>query len=185
MKYAVRMVLIPESEYLSLNVKRTKGIKSLKTRKAFIQLTQDLGKKIRQRDQVKIQQQKVLDAQRNTQKDPNQTVVDLVQHLPSIYHKKGKLTLDELQAQGFSWKQNKEITVPSGQTLTGSNIVDLLKEALVPQRKRTPKPSGWTDFIRSIASSGVPQSLFTKQGTKRALQQAQVLEGPGADWEIY
>ena len=181
MKYAVRMVLIPESEYLSLKGKSTKDVKKLKTRKAFIKLTQDLGKKIRQRDQVKIQQQKVLDAQ----VDQNRPVIDLVQHLPSIYHKKGKLTLDELQSQGFSWKQNKEITVPSGKTLTGSNIVDLLKEALVPQRKGTPKPSDWTEFIQSIASSGVPQSLFTKKETKRALQQVQVLEGPGVDWEIY
>lgn len=183
MKYAVRMVIIPESEYHSLKAKHNQGGKKLKTRRRYIQLTQDLGRKIRQRDSEKIQQQRVQAAA--TKSDPYHTVVDLIQHLPPVYHSKARLALSELLAQGFAWKQNKEVTIPSGQTLVGSNIVDLLKEAFVPQRRGTPKPTGWSEFIQYVASAGVPQSLFTKKETKRALQQVHHIESPGADWETY
>ena len=181
MKYAVRMVIIPESEYQSLKAKHNLGKKKPKTHKAFIKLTQDLGRKIRQRDQEKTQQQRQVQAS-IAKVDLHRTAADLVQHLPPVYQPKTRLALKELLDQGFSWKDNKELTVPSGQTLSGSNIVDLLKEAFVPRKKGAPKPTGWLEFIQSVASSGVPQSLFTKKETKRALQESQRIEGPGADW---
>ena len=97
----------------------------------------------------------------------------MTEQLPQTHHHKARLLLAELQAQGFKWTYNKVLTTPSGQTLHGSNVIDLIKEALVQARTRQAKPRGWIEFIASVATSGIPRTLFTKKSTKAALEASQ------------
>lgn len=178
MKFAKRMVLVPESEYNLLKTLKKEPKKEISEAKRFRKLTQDLGKKIRLKGQTKSQQEQI-----KAQADSRLTILDLSESLPALYQPKARLVLSELLAQGFKWKYNKELTLPSGQTITGSNIVDLLKESLVPQKKDTPKPNGWVEFVSSVAGSSVPKTLFTKKSTQRALQRFQPSVEP--QWEEY
>ena len=170
MKYAKRMVLVPEDEYLSLKGGNTK-LKAKKVtdlQKPFIKMTQDLGKDIRLRNIDRIEK-----ATLQAPTDFNREIVQMTEHLPQTHHHKARLLLSELRAQGFKWKYNKELTTPSGQTLYGSNVIDLIKEALVQARRKVPKPTGWTEFILAVADSGIPKTLFTKKSTKQALDYTQ------------
>ena len=170
MKYAKRMVLVPEDEYLSLKGGNTK-LKAKKVtdlQKPFIKMTQDLGKDIRLRNIDRIEK-----ATLQAPTDFNREIVQMTEHLPQTHHHKARLLLSELRAQGFKWKYNKELTTPSGQTLYGSNVIDLIKEALVQARRKVPKPTGWTEFILAVADSGIPKTLFTKKSTKQALEYTQ------------
>lgn len=181
MKYTKRMILVPEEEFLSLkNKANTKNVK-LKTnidpptdmQKQFTNMTQDLGKRIRMRDQAEAQ----ITAKQAPQ-NLNREIVTMTEHLPQPHHHKARLLLAELQAQGFKWTYNKELTTPSGQTLHGSNVVDLIKEALVTARTRQAKPRGWREFITSVAASGIPKTLFTKKSTRTALESESTRQEP-------
>ena len=170
MKYAKRMIMVPEDEYLALKGTTTKlkVKKEEDLQKPFTKMTQNLGKKIRVRDLIKSEE-KILQAPL----DLNREIVNMTEHLPQTHHHKARLLLTELRAQGFNWKYNKELTVPSGHTLRGSNVIDLIKEALVQARKKVPKPTGWAEFIAAVAESGIPKTLFTKKSTKQALESSQ------------
>lgn len=170
MKYAKRMILVPEDEYLALKSKglKTKSVNQRDLQKPFVALTQDLGRQIRQRDQVEAET-----AEKQAPLDMNREIVNMTEHLPQTHHHKARLLLTELREQGFKWKYNKELTTPSGQTLHGSNVIDLIKEALVQAKKKQPKPRGWSEFIASVAVSGIPKTLFTKKSTKVALASTQ------------
>ena len=69
------------------------------------------------------------------------------------------------------WTDDNAVVLPNGRTIPQSNIVDLMKEALVTSRKTASRrrPKGWQEFIHSVATVGVPASLFNKQSTLRDL----------------
>ncbi len=148
MKYATRMVLIPETEYLALKVPK-KGTEKKKKKTNVIEVIQEMGKKIRQRDQETSKAYK-----------PS---VKVIEHLPPIYHSKAKLLLSELATAGIKYTDKKELVLESGEVISQSNIVDLIKEALMPVKHTGDlKPTGWRYFIQNIAASPVPVSLFKK-----------------------
>ena len=64
-----------------------------------------------------------------------------------------------LKENGIVWNNQLEV-----KQIPGSNIVDLITEALV-RRKRRAEPFGWQHFIRAIAESNIPTSFFTKTST--------------------
>ena len=180
MKYAVRMVIIPELEYLQLKQQKPTPGKLPKTRQAFIKHTQELGRQIRERAQAA---EPSTAAEVTPPTDPRRSTPDIVEHLPRQYRDKARRALSEMANHGFSWKYNREVQLPSGQLLSGSNIVDLLKEAIDP--KTSSNPRGWSAFITSIADSAIPRSLFSKSSTKRALQQVEPVPLPSPSWEAY
>lgn len=171
MKFARKMVLVPASEYEILKAQDTRPSK-LSDEERALKLSQDMGKAIRLKGQTRIERVQ-------PQKDPKASVLELSTFLPALYQPKARQVLSELETQGFKWNYNKEFTTPTGQTLQGSNIVDLIKEALVPERTTKPKPTGWPEFVSSVASSSVPKTLFAKKSTQRALQQL------SPQWEAY
>ena len=183
MKYAKRMVLVPEMDYLQFKSKTKKKQNEYLAAKT---LGQKLGKEIRKRDQGAARLKYMWQNIRNPpepmahlsslykESKPKSNILDLVQHLAPVYQPKGRLFLSELDSKGFMWSDDNAVVLPNGRTIPQSNIVDLMKEALVTSKKTTPrlKPKGWQEFIRSVGTVGVPASLFNKQSTLRDLSNA-------------
>ena len=181
MKYAKRMILIPEADYKQSNKKPQS------MRQAAIEVTQKLGKQIRHRNQsvarLKAQWSPVeLQTGPNVQlsslyKDTKlmTNVLDVSEMVPALYRNKAKLLLGQLQARGVKWNTVGELILPDGQTIDKSNIVDLLNEAFVGSSKKSAqKPVGWTEFVLGIAQAAIPYSIFRKQSTIDDLNNAKV-----------
>lgn len=161
MKYAKRMVLVPEVDYLQ---RASKPKKKIDVHNAAIAISQKLGKRLRKRDQTAARLKEQWDFHQRPKR------VDMAEHLPPVYQQKARLLLGELAHQGVTYTKNNELVLPNREVLPQSNIMDLLTAALVTTRGREPpKPKGWSEFMENIAASGIPTSLFTKKATQRAL----------------
>lgn len=174
MKYAKRMVLVPELEYLSMHKK------PLTKRQQARKISQKLGKQIRQRQHIAARRRthstELVDPGVNlssvyTEQEPELDTVVILEHIPVNYRNKAKLLLTQLNKRGIIWNDRKEVILPSGDLLQNSNIVDLVKEALMKGTKA--KPRGWKEFLASMADAGVPLSLFTKQSTIQGIRREQ------------
>lgn len=176
MKYAKRMVLVPELEYLS---KMQKKPKKLTKRQKARNISQTLGKQIRKRQHAIARlrtHSTPVDPGINlssvyTDKDPELDPMEIVEHIPVTYRNKAKLMLTHLIKSGIGWNDRNEVILASGAPLRNTNIVDLVKEALIKGTK--PKPRGWNEFLATMATAGVPVSLFTKTSTIQGLQREQ------------
>ena len=169
MKYARKMVLIPEDEYRELkekpplsktsefNRKVRELLREPRTHSAATQMSQLVGSVIRHKQS---KEPKVVKAP-----------IDFLQFFEPIYHKKVTSLLSQLKENRIEWTENKELQL-DGQVIPHSNIVDLIKEALVGTRRktRTHTPTGWREFIQAIARSNIPKSFFTKRTTKKDLE---------------
>ena len=173
MKFAKRMILIPEADF------QQSSKKPQSMRKAAIEITQKLGKQIRHRNQSAARlktQWNPLESQTgptvqlsSLYKDTKlmTNVLDVSEMMPTLYRNKAKLLLGQLQARGVKWNMFGELILPDGQTIDKSNIVDLLNEAFVATRtkKSVQKPIGWTEFVYGIAQAAIPHGIFKKQST--------------------
>ena len=172
MKYATRMVLVPDTPK-SLAAVRSKVKKQ----------TNKVAKAVRIKDQAKVKKWHVNPTPPGVV--PNavssvSTPQELSTSLPPIYQAKGRRLLNEMMNAGFTWTPTRELVLPSLETIDNSNMEQILKEALVRGRT-TRKSHGWDAFISEISRSSVPLSLFTKQSTREALA-----GGPSSNvWELY
>ena len=184
MKFAKRMILIPETDF------QQSSKKPQSMRKAAIEITQKLGKQIRHRNQSAARlktQWNPLESQTgptvqlsSLYKDTKlmTNVLDVSEMMPTLYRNKAKLLLGQLQARGVKWNTFGELILPDGQTIDKSNIVDLLNEAFVGSAKKSAqKPVGWTEFVQGIAQAHIPYTMFRKQSTLDDLNNARV------EWE--
>ena len=205
MKFAKRMILIPETDF------QQSSKKPQSMRKAAIEITQKLGKQIRHRNQSAARlkaQWNPLESQIGPtvqlsslykESKPMTNVLDVSEMMPTLYRNKSKLLLSQLQARGMKWNTTGELILPDGRTIDNSNILDLLKEAFVGSRSTTrstrkqaswselasptstrrsaKKPVGWTEFIEGMAQVAIPYGIFKKQSTLDDLNDARV------EWE--
>ena len=180
MKYAQKMVLVSEAEYRMLQEMKNKRPKEseLKTKMKKVLAGE------RDYDAAKKMAQLLGESIRYKQKSfkPEKKRTDLEQYFPPTYHSKVTLLLKELKDHGIDYSGQNELMLPGGQVVPNSNIVDLLKEALLAKKKTEPPPVGWPEFIRSIASTNIPLSTFTKRTTKKQIEEAR--DG-GQAWEVY
>jgi len=175
MKYARKMVLIPEEEYMELKgnppssktsqLKRKvrEVLRGTRDHSAATQMSQLVGSYLRHKQS---EQSKPVSA-------PKKPSINFQQFFEPIYEKKVTSLLSQLKENRIGWTQNKELQLPTGQIIPHSNIVDLIKEALVGTRKktRTHIPTGWREFIQAIAHSNIPKSFFTKRTTQQDLEE--------------
>ena len=90
--------------------------------------------------------------------------------------------MSKLRDIGMDWNTNKELKLSSGEIINHSNIVDLIKEALVAKKGKPDRlPLGWEDFIQAIANSSIPKSFF---GKKNTLEEIERVSKHGI-WEDY
>lgn len=186
MKYAEKMVLIPEAEYqYLLGLKKTKGdkqseikesmhkvLKGKRDHKAAKEMSQLLGQYLRYNKKSK------------PGKKREEKPEDILKYFSPTYHTKVNLFLSLLAENGITWTEKNELISTSSGIIENSNKVDLIKEALVITRKqqRTTVPIGWDVFIEEIARSNVPLSFFTKKTTRKDIESAKT---PGHNWELY
>lgn len=163
MKHAKKMVLIPEEEYNELlalkqtkkgeiKFKVNKVLKGKRDHAAAKKMSQIVGQYLRFKEQQPTQKKKK---------------VDLIHYFSPTYHQKVKTLMSALEDFGTSLTNRNELVLSSGQVVTNSNIVDLLKEALVGTRRkeRANPPLGWGEFIKEIREANIPLGLFTKRST--------------------
>ena len=94
-------------------------------------------------------------------KKPERKQLDFLKHIPAIYHNKVNILLKDAH---LSWSPLGELKTPYGQVIHGSNMVDLLKEALIGKKKHS--VHGWDSFIQQIASSSIPLNFLFKSNYK-------------------
>ena len=181
MKFAKRMVLIPEADF------KQSSKKPQSLRKAAIEITQKLEKQIRHRNQsvarLKAQWNPIESQTGPTvqlssiykETKPITNVLNISEMMPAVYRNKTKLLLDQFQARGMTWNAAGELILPDGQTIDNSNILDLFKEAFVGLtrgKSSAKKPVGWTEFVQGMAQVVIPPIMFRKQSTLDELQNA-------------
>ena len=75
--------------------------------------------------------------------------------------------LAEFEKYGTNWTDRNELVLKSGKVITNSNIIDLLKHAIVGTRIKTRRmPDGWKQFIEEIVDSDMSKDIFTKKTTR-------------------
>ena len=67
-------------------------------------------------------------------------------------------------------KVNREIHLPHGDTVDGSDIVPLMKELFIGTRISVNKPIGWKEFIELVAQSNIPLSVISKTPARNIIQ---------------
>ena len=79
--------------------------------------------------------------------------------------------LAEFEKNGTSWTNRNELVLKRGKVITNSNIIDLLKEAIVgTRRKERRMPDGWKQFIEEIVDSDMSKDIFTKKTTREDIK---------------
>ena len=157
MKYTMKMVLIPETEYRRLlpeggvRDKVNKILRGKRDRKAATEMTQLFGQYLRTTKPEKP--------------IPNINKEEIVKELPPIYHEKVRNFLTELEKYGSTWTNNLDFVTKSGHVI--GDIVALLKEAFVGTKgKRKDIPQGWEQFLQEIVDANITRSIFSKTSTK-------------------
>lgn len=157
------MVLIPESEYRRLKPeggmkdKMDKILSGKRDEKAATEMSQLFGRYLRTTKPAQPPKKPIEE-------------MEIVGHLPIIYHDKVSKFLSHLQNYGASWTDNYKLISKSGEVI--GDIVELLKEAFVGTR-RTERhiPNGWTRFIKEIVDANIPRNIFSKKTTREDIKQ--------------
>ena len=108
----------------------------------------------------------------------------MLDYFEPIYYGKAASFLSKLRDLGIEWNTDKDVKLPSGEIIHHSNIVDLMKEAVVSRQKKKnqPPPHEWEDFIPVIASSSIPKSFYIKRSTVKDIERLRQHHGV---WEDY
>lgn len=148
MKYAQRMILISEAEYLDLKRGRKSSMADL------LREPRDINKYNKLLG-AKLKKKKKLEAKPS-----------FIDFIPPVYHSEAKILTRDM-----SWNDRFELITSSG-AVPGSNIADLVKEALIKRtlgQKNDPNPVGWDVFIHKISQSTLPASFFKRQSIRQQL----------------
>jgi hypothetical protein len=169
MKRAKKMVVITEDEY-----QRLKSKQAVKMKREAQKYTQRISKTI----QGKFGALSSL----STQPSVSTETTSIEDYFTPDFRGKVKNILLDLKQSGMKINNNREIILPHGDTVSGTDIVSLLKEILVGARLSKQKPSGWRKFLEIVASSDIPIETFSKTAVKGIIQR---LRRDEMTWEEY
>ena len=83
---------------------------------------------------------------------------DLMHTVPKTMQRKAKALLERIKSHpDMSWNDRGEF-VYQNQTVSGSNMVDLINDML--RHRRSFQPRGWQDFARALRQTNVPQDMI-------------------------
>ena len=151
MKHARKMVVITEDEY-----KKLKGCK--KSRQTVTDYKKRMSSQI---------QQSLLNS--------NQPSID--RYFDPKYQNKVIALMSALKKSGATINSKHELQLAHGDTVDGSNIIELMRALLVGATTSHNNLKGWTEFLNAIANTEVPLSIFSKNAVKTALRRIR--------WEEY
>lgn len=81
--------------------------------------------------------------------------------IPKQYQKKAQLLIDHIRkSPHLGWNQRNEVVI-NGESLTNTNILDLVDDLVRPKTKRNPR--GIQDFVRELKKANVPQTLINNR----------------------
>ena len=131
------------------------------THSAAKRMSQIVGEYLRYKQAQKTEQN---ESQHVSQKKKK---LNLLNFFAPTYHEKVKSIMSFLETHGVTLSDKLELILSNGNLIPNSNIIDLLKEAVVgtKRKERIAVPTGWAEFIEEIANSNVPINLFTKRTT--------------------
>ena len=82
-----------------------------------------------------------------------------IDSLPKTLQTKGRVLLDHIkETTDLNWNDRGEL-VRRGETVSGSNIFDLVNE-LLRARKLGTQPTGWESFAAALKESNIPMELI-------------------------
>lgn len=173
MKHAKKMILLTEEEYKSkcLKPQKTKSKKSQRKPEKL------LGERNRTKHSI-VQYKQKMGSMIQDQLAKERKLAGIESFFDPKYQSTVKAILAELKDTGVSFNSNRELKLAHGDTVPGSNIIDLMRELLVGAT--SPKDvqlSGWKEFMAAIAYSNLPLSIFTKTTSKSLLRKLR--------WEEY
>ena len=119
MKFAQKMVLIPEEEYqILINSKSNRMKRDIKEvlkgprdHASATKMSQLVGSCLRRKQ-----------SERKPKKEEKKE--DLLEYFNPIYHRKVALFISKLHNLEMEWNTDKELKLPSGEIIRHSNIVD-------------------------------------------------------------
>lgn len=98
------------------------------------------------------------------------------------YQSKVQNLLNELQQIGVRVTSNRELQLPHGDIIPGSDVVELIKEFLVGATPSRQKPVGWKDFANAVANSNAPIAMISKAGVKNLVKK---IRNETINWDEY
>lgn len=145
MKHAKRMIVISEEEYMQLKARKKARLfkKAAKYKQSFLKKTKH-------------------------QTDPGGAAIE--QYFTPDHQSRVKAILKDLERSGIKIKENREFQLPYGDTVSGSDIVSLVKELLVGSRLSEPKPTGWKEFVKAVAGSETPLAMISKTPARNLIK---------------
>lgn len=192
MKFAQKMILVPEEDY-SMVIKAQAQAIPAETKKTIA--LNDAMKKVTstKRNNICKSQtyQKLLRDYLHYKRKATQPAIslpdssdstmtrsnDFLNNLPALYRGKAHLLLTHLEKHGVKWSEKGELKLPSGNVIEGSHGTDLLREALVGSKSKSEERTirGWDDFLANLVNTNVPTSLI---GKKKTLQKLESIKNP-------
>ena len=99
-----------------------------------------------------------------------------IDSLPKTLQTKGRVLLDHIkETTDLNWNDRGEL-VRHGETVSGSNIFDLVNE-LLRTRKLGTQPTGWESFAAALKESNIPMELVGNkkrwQATRESIARAE------------
>lgn len=152
MKFAKKMVAITEDEY--------KKLRGCSPRDKLIKYKKRIAKKI-------------------VHKSPT---VSLEGFFHPNYQSKVKKLLEELYKTGVKVTSNRELQLPYGDVIHGSDVVDLIKEFFVGTAASQHKPIGWKEFTNAVANSNAPLGMMSKAAPRSTVRK---IRNETINWDEY
>ena len=156
MKNAKRMIVLSEEEY-----KKLKGCQQSKLYNKAIVYKQEMNRKFQK---------------------PRIKKIKIDGYFTPEKQSRVKSLLLELESIGVKIKVNREIQLPHGDTVDGSDIVPLMKELFIGTRLSVNKPIGWKEFLELVAQSNIPLSVISKTPARNIIQR---IRSETMTWEEY
>ena len=166
MKYSRRMVILSEEEYKKLKQFSIKG-----RTKCVSQVKQNTLKQINHRLQ---------DSSFHAR--PSERSAEINLFFAPEYQSQVSAVLTELNLRGMKFNSNQEIVLAHGDTIHGSNIMELMKELIVGTRQSTSKPTGWREFITAVANTTIPLVVFKKKASRDSIAR---IRKEKIVWEVF
>lgn len=166
---AKKMVLVPHdfvtkmshqrqepSGDLDSEMKRLMDSSQLDDRNKWAQYQQVLQRYLRLKDQER-QPFKIELEESRAEAHPSLTD-EIIESVPKNIKRKAKLLLQRLEdSDDITWDRRGEVTI-KGQTITGSNITDLVGD--VVRARKTTNPLGWQTFTSLLKAMNVPREFI-------------------------
>ena len=160
------MVVLTEEEY-----KKLKNQRKIRLHKKAAKYKQKLSQKIQKQSMKK---------QRYAKSSNKHDI--LHEYFMPQHQSMAKALISDLLKSGAKITNNRELQVSHGDTVFGSDVVELVKELLVGSRFSVQKPKGWPEFVNAVADSDAPLSMISKSVSRNLIKKIRQESNPWIEY---